>query len=165
MNTVKSISVLNQLLSIQQERFENYEANIIETKDYDLLKSVSEFKNQCQIDKLELIEEIIQLGGLPIDETTSTKKLFYMWLDLKTLFTKTNKEDLIQTWEYNEYLSIKHFRSIIESNIQYFNFKQVQMLKNQLDTIEKNHDNLKSLGDVLLKQHIGYQEKHQSVTL
>lgn len=165
MNAIKSISILNQLLSIQQERFENYEANSNETKDYDLLRLLTEFKNQCQKDKFELIAEIIRLGGLPIDETTSTKKLFYMWLDLKTLFTKTNKEDLIHTWEYNEYLNVKHFRSILESNIHNFNFNQIQILKNQLNTIEKNHDDLKALGDVLLKQNIRNQEKHQSVTL
>lgn len=164
MNAVKSISVLNQLLSIQQERLENYEINIIENNNRNLINTFKRIKKECHISQLELTNEIIAMGGLTLVEKTPSNKKFYLWLTFKSMFQKSNLEDLVSTLDYNEYLNTKLFQSILESNIQYFNFRQIEMLQNQLTNIKKTQADLKSQVELIFKQTINYKKTYHEIS-
>lgn len=165
MNTKKAINVLNMILNLQNERLENFEINILETNENDLKKLLNNYKEKCLACKLELIAEIKKLGGIPTCESIASNKFLHFWLDIKNIFTHTNREDLLPICEYNEYVSLKKIKKILEENIQFLNLNQIQIINNQLILIKKNHDYLKILSEKFLKQIKNHQKKHQSVSL
>ena len=150
MNTEKSIKILNQFLTLQNERFEDFEINILETIDPDLKSLFYKYQKKCHECKLELIAEIIVLGGNPMHDSLSSKKFFHLWLDFKNVFKPTNREDLIPVCEYKEFVTIKNFNNLLYHNIKILNFRHIQILNKQLIIIQKNHDELKILSDGLL---------------
>ncbi len=151
MNTEKLLTLLNKFLSFQNERFDSYEINILETYEKDIKNLLSKYQEQCFDCKSKLIDEIIKLGGLPIQDNVTSKKFIHLWVDIKNIFVHTKREDLLAVLEYNEFLNIKTFNNLLQNNIQYLNFTQLQMLKKQLVMLEENHDYLKDLGEFYLK--------------
>lgn len=154
MNTAKSIIALNKFLCFHNERFENYEINILETNEQDIKNLLNKFQEKCFDCKSELINEITKLGGNPIQDSVTSKKFLHFWLDIKHVFVHTNREDLLQICEYNEFLNIKRFTEILDKNVQFLNYRQNQMLNKQLILLQENHDYLQTIGKKLeLKQN------------
>lgn len=154
MSAENNITILNQFLNIQKERFANFEINILETKELDLKSLLYSYQEKCKACKLDLTNEIIKLGGNTIQEdNVSLKKMIHLWLDFKNVFINTNREDLLYICEYNEYLSVKKFRNLLENNIHNLSQLQIQMLKKQLVLLQNNHDHLKVRGEILLKEN------------
>ena len=160
MKKKKTIIILNKFLDIQNEILEDYETNILETKDKDLKNLLYKFQKKCFESKAELKSEIMNLGGEPIEASINSKKFLHLWLDFKNVFIPTNREDLLHICEYNEYLNIKKFKSLMQVNSHYLNSSQTQIINKQLDLLQKNHDYFKILSEQLIQENKKHHKKN-----
>ena len=106
MNPEKSIKVLNSIIEINNKRIEIYKIAEKATEENDLKQLFSEFLEVIRVFKLELIQEVEKLGGIPVDVIKRNSLFSRIWVNYKSIFAETNREDLLNTLEYDEFLAI-----------------------------------------------------------
>jgi uncharacterized protein (TIGR02284 family) len=151
MDKNKSVDVLNTFISITNERLNKYETITLQTNEPDLIDLLLNFQEKTQKCKEELISEVESLGLKPIKEPTiKTLSFLKIWLKLKSKFALKDREDLLNCCEYDEEVTINKYREILSNNFEFLTVKLQDILKGQLNSIKKDHDILKNLGDMLV---------------
>ncbi|MCU7619313.1 PA2169 family four-helix-bundle protein [Chryseobacterium sp. PBS4-4] len=117
MSNEKTVSVLNDLLKITNDRIEGFskvEHKVWNTysnlkTDYDRMVSYS------QDMKSELIEMIKERGGEPEDTTTTVGAIHRAWIDLKNSFSGNKDEATLQNVVFGEDAAIKVYQNALDS--------------------------------------------------
>ena len=101
MENEKIISVLNDLIRINNDRIEGYEKAVKETKDEDAdLKNVfNRMANESRNYRQELTNELRRLGGEPASDTTQLGKIYRVWMDLKSAITGHGRQSVLELCE------------------------------------------------------------------
>lgn len=150
MNKEKSIVVLNNLIEINNERIEIYKTAKKVTEENDLKDLFSEFQKTSTIFKSELVEEVQKMGGVPVDVAKKNGLLLRLWLNLKSNLTGKDREDILNTLEYNEFVAIKSYKDTLSNNLDHLTAELHIMLKSQQLLLTAHHDKVKKLGDLML---------------
>lgn len=149
MNKEKSIVVLNSLIEINSERIEIYKTAKKVTIEDDLKDLFSEFEEISTRFKSELVEEVQKMGGVPI--VVRNNNLFLrLWVNFKSKLIGQDREDILNTLEYNEFVIIKNYRDILSTNLENLTYELHIKLKAQQLLIKAHHDKVKKLGDLML---------------
>jgi uncharacterized protein (TIGR02284 family) len=117
MNNEKTVSVLNDLLKITNDRIEGFskvESKVWNTHsglkaDYDRMVSFS------QDMKSELIGLIKQRGGEAEDTTTAAGAIHRAWIDLKNTFLGDKDEATLENVIFGEDTAIKAYQNALDS--------------------------------------------------
>ena len=150
MNTKKSIEVLNTFISINDNRFKSYEKASKQTDESDLISLFIKFQEKSKKRKAELISEVQKLGGKPVKDSSITSPFLKFWIKLKSKFKVKDREEILNCCEYEADLIQKKFEKVLITNIEYLTPKHQNMLQAQYQSIKKDHDILKGLGDLLV---------------
>src|SRR5436305_4788716 len=104
MDNEKVLSVLNDLIRINNDRVDGYEKAIDELKDEDAdLRTLFQgYINESRKNALELTPEVTRLGGDPADGTTNSGKIYRVWMDLKATVTGKDRETVLANCEFGE---------------------------------------------------------------
>ncbi|MDQ6480856.1 PA2169 family four-helix-bundle protein [Dyadobacter sp. LHD-138] len=98
------IEVLNDLIRINNDRIDGYEKAIKETEEIDLdlrtlfLKMANDSKEYVS----ELTSEVASLGGAVATGTTSSGKIYRVWMDIKATFSGHDRQSVLESCEYGE---------------------------------------------------------------
>lgn len=98
------IEVLNDLIRINNDRIDGYEKAIKETDNVDLdlqalfLKMANDSKEYVS----ELTSEVASLGGAVATGTTSSGKIYRVWMDIKATFSGHDRQSVLESCEYGE---------------------------------------------------------------
>ena len=149
MNKEKSIVVLNNLIEINSERIEIYKTAKKVTEEDDLKDLFSEFEEISTLFKLELVEEVQKMGGVPI-VARNNNVLIRLWVNFKAKLIGQDREDILNTLEYNEFVAIKSYKDTLSDNLDYLTAELHIMLKSQQLLLTAHHDKVKKLGDLML---------------
>ncbi len=76
MENEKTITVLNTLITINNDRIEGYETATKETEEQDLKDMFAQFSSTSQKCNTELKDEVSKLGGTPAEGTTISGKFW-----------------------------------------------------------------------------------------
>lgn len=150
MNKEKSIVVLNNLIEINNERIEIYKTAKKVTEEDDLKDLFSEFQKTSTIFKSELVEEVQKMGGVPVNVNRNNTLLVRLWVNFKSKLIGHDREDILNTLEYNEFVAIKSYKDTLSNNLDYLTAELHIMLKSQQLLLTAHHDKVKKLGDLML---------------
>ncbi|PWN71944.1 DUF2383 domain-containing protein [Chryseobacterium phosphatilyticum] len=117
MNNEKTVSVLNDLLNITNDRIEGFskvEEKVWNTRtslksDYDQMVS------QSQAMKTDLIRLINERGGNPDNTTSTAGALHRAWIDVKNSFSGDNAESTLENVVFGEKAAIKVYEDALDS--------------------------------------------------
>lgn len=148
MNTEKSIDILNSLIQINNDRIEGYETASKEADETDLKTLFSHFTETSLKCKAELVAEVKRLGGKPTEGTTTSGKLYRVWMDLKSAVTGSDRKAIINSCEYGEEAALETYSDAV-SNSEDLSSEQLMMIKEQHAAIQANYQKIKSLSDLM----------------
>lgn len=146
MNKEKSIEVLNSLLEINNDRIAGYETAINETEDADLKGLFSALMQTSQKCKTELVAEVRKLGGLPVEGTKATGKLYRLWMDFKSALTSKDRKTILNSCEFGEDVAVGTYEKALREN-ESLTADQQTMVNTQFALIKADHDKVKNLRD------------------
>ena len=150
MNIEKSIVVLNNLIEVNNERIEIYKTATKVIEENDLKDLFSEFQKTSAIFKSELVEEVQKMGGVPVKVARNKSLLVRVWIIFKSKLMGQEREDILNTLEYNEFVAIKSYKDTLSDNLDHLTAELHIMLKSQQILLTAHHDKVKKLGDLML---------------
>lgn len=143
------VSVLNDLVRINNDRIEGYERAAKESKnvDVDLIATFNQMADQSRKYKAELVREVSRLGGDPASDTTVSGKVYRVWMDLKAAITGKDRESILGSCEYGEDVAQKAYEAALESDA-YMSTEIRQMITSQKSDLKTSHDQIKKYRDL-----------------
>ena len=151
MEDKKSIDVLNKLIEINNDRIEGYETASKETEKTELKHSLRSWPKRVRSVMAELIDEVNQLGGDPVEGTKTSGKFFRAWMDVKSALTGKDRKAILNSCEYGEDVAVNTYKKVLENNTDDLTEDQLAMVEEQYDMIKADHDMVKSLRDSLVE--------------
>ena len=151
MEDQKSIDVLNKLIEINNDRIEGYETASKETDEIELKTLFAQLAKTSQDCNEELIDEVDQLGGEPIEGTKASGKFFRAWMDVKSALTGKDRKAILDSCEYGEDVAVNTYKKVLENNSEDLTEDQQTIVEEQYEMIKADHDMVKSLRDSLVE--------------
>jgi len=145
METEKTITVLNNLIQINNDRIEGYKTASDETEENDLKSFFADLKATSIRLNSELRAEVIRLGGTPTDETKITGKFFRVWMDVKAALTGKDRKAILDSCEFGEDVAKKTYADTLTDDIEHLTFEQQSMIREQHVALTADHDRVKSM--------------------
>ena len=150
MNNEKTLEVLNTLIEISNDRIEGYETASNETTEDDLKELFSRMIKTSTKCKQELIQEVIRLGGTPVDGTRISGKFFRTWMDVKVALARDDRKAILNSCEFGEDVALNTYEEALDNESEYLDEDQLNMIEDQFDLLEADHDEIKDLRDQLV---------------
>jgi len=148
-NTEELITILNDLIRINNDRILGYEKAIKETEriDIDLKNVFHRMIEESSQYKTELALEVRKRGGdADLQDSTSSGKIYRAWMGLKASFTGKDRHAMLAACEYGEDAAQKAYQDALESDatedmeIRRMIVRQKSMLKESHDLIKQYRD-------------------------
>lgn len=150
METTKAtITILNDLIEINNDRIKGYEKAIEEIKDgdQDLKTLFARMIEESREARNALGKEVQVLGAdmEPADATTTSGKIYKAWMDVKAIFTGHNRHTVLSNCEFGEDAAQKAYKIALEDE----NLPEYlrQMIEQQKQKFKGSHDEIKALRD------------------
>ncbi|MGI8952313.1 MAG: ferritin-like domain-containing protein [Chitinophagaceae bacterium] len=146
-NSKEAITILNDLIQINNDRITGYERAMKELKDNDDdLKTLFEvFIDESRQNKMTLGKEVQALGGDMDSGTTGSGKIYRAWMDVKAVFTGHNRHNVLENCEFGEDAAKKAYTSALHSDELPAYLRE--MVAEQQKTLNAAHDEIKKLRD------------------
>ncbi|MCW3168161.1 PA2169 family four-helix-bundle protein [Chryseobacterium sp. 09-1422] len=117
MSQEKTVSVLNDLLQITNDRIEGFSK--VEDKVWDnysgLKADYDEMVSNSQNMKSELVGLITERGGQPDNTTTTAGAIHRAWIDVKNSFSGNKDEATLENVVFGEDAAIKAYQDALDS--------------------------------------------------
>ncbi len=145
-NSNETIDSLNNLIQINNDRIQGYLTASKETDESDLKSVFSDMMQTSQECRRELTQEVVKLGGTPIEGTTASGKLYRAWMDVKAAITSKDRKAILNSCEFGEDIAVKTYEVELDAdNLKESELKQ--LVKEQHSKIKSGHDTIKQLRD------------------
>lgn len=143
------VSVLNDLIRINNDRIEGYHRANTEARDIDVdLRAVfTRMADESRQYSAELIQEVVKLGGEPATGTTASGKIYRAWMDVKATFTGHDRESVLASCEFGEDAAQKAYDAALESDAE-MTADIRQLIANQKASLKTSHDVIKKYRDM-----------------
>jgi uncharacterized protein (TIGR02284 family) len=143
------IEVLNDLIRINNDRIEGYQRAVDEAKDIDVdLRAVfNRMSDESRQYAAELTQEVVKLGGEPATGTTTSGKIYRVWMDVKATFSGKSRQAVLENCEFGEDAAQKAYNSALESDADMTTDIR-QLITNQKSSLKTSHDVIKKYRDM-----------------
>ncbi len=143
------VSLLNDLIKINNDRITGYERAIGDSKDSDIdLKAMfKEMADQSTKYVAELTQEVGRLGGEAATDTTLSGKVYRVWMDLKSAISGKDRETILGSCEYGEDVAQRSYDAALESEA-YMSTEIRQLIANQKTNLKESHDLIRKYRDM-----------------
>lgn len=143
------ISVLNDLIRINNDRVVGYERAVKESKDsdVDMVAVFTKMADQSRKYVTELVQEVGRLGGDAATDTTISGKVYRVWMDLKSAISGKDRESIIGSCEYGEDVAQRAYEAALESDA-YMSTDIRQLISNQKSELKTSHDMIREYRDI-----------------
>lgn len=118
--TEQLVETLNDLVKINNDRIAGYERAIGESKELDVdLKAMFEgLIRETHGYKEELVEAIAARGGEVAKDTTISGKIYRAWMDVKAVFTGSDRKTILENCEFGEDAWRRAYESALNSDTE-----------------------------------------------
>ena len=140
------VDVLNTLVEINNDRIEGYKKASEETKDSDLKSLFSSMSDQSRTFKQQLSEEIIRLGGTPTDSTTTSGKVYRVWMDIKAALSSNDRKAVLSNCEFGEDAAVETYDKALKDEDLQSSFDSA-LVQRQRSELKQSHDKIRTLRD------------------
>lgn len=143
------ITVLNDLIRINNDRVVGYDKAADEARDIDVdLRAVfTRMGEESRQYAAELTQEVVKLGGDPATGTTNSGKIYRVWMDLKTTFSGHSRQAVLENCEFGEDAAQKAYDSALKSDAE-IPADVRQLITNQKSSLKTSHDVIKKYRDL-----------------
>jgi uncharacterized protein (TIGR02284 family) len=143
----ETIEVLNDLVTINNDRIVGYERALEETKteDADLRQLFTSMIDESRKIRLDLAGEVQALGGEFEAGTTASGKLYRAWMDVKAVFTGHSRHAVLANCERGEDAAQNAYKEALEENTLPNYIRTT--LESQKQILRASHDRIKALRD------------------
>ena len=144
--TTETIEILNDLVEINNDRIVGYERALEETKDGDAdLKALfTSMIDESRKIRVDLAGEVQALGGEFEAGTTTSGKLYRAWMDVKAVFTGSDRHAILANCEFGEDAAQKAYKEALEEDLPAYIRTTLEAQKQML---RASHDRIKALRD------------------
>jgi uncharacterized protein (TIGR02284 family) len=146
-NDSQTISLLNDLIRINNDRIEGYERAVNDTEDPQLKSLFYSMAQESRKFKNELLGEVIKLGGSPEEGTTVSGKIFRTWMDFKSAIAGKDRKAIMSSCEFGEDAALHEYNKVLDSGklpAHYFT-----LVKEQHRALHQSHDRIKLMRDTV----------------
>ncbi len=147
----KAIDTLNKLVQVNNDRIAGYEKASENTVETDLQSLFSNFANTSRKCNQELIGEIKDLGGTPVEGTNVTDKFFRAWKDVKAALSGNDRKSIFDSCILGEEKAVEEYKNVLGADIEYLNSEQQTMLGAHLAMLRDDYNKIKSIRDTLVE--------------
>jgi uncharacterized protein (TIGR02284 family) len=143
------ISVLNDLVRINNDRTEGYQKAVNELKptDIDLATMFTNMANTSVQNANALKAEVAKLGGEPASDTTQSGKLYRVWMDIRAGISARDRKSILSLCEFGEDAALKAYKLALESDAEIpADIRQV--ILDQREALQSSHDIVKRYRDM-----------------
>lgn len=147
MNNDKTVSILNSLVEINNDRIEGYETASKETKELELIALFAQFTETSFACKNELEQEVITLGGEPAEGTKVSGKFFRAWMEVKAALSSNDRKAVLNSCEFGEDAALAEYKKVMENEVENLSVEQLAMIRAQYNNLKADHDKVKALRD------------------
>lgn len=138
---------LNDLVQINNDRIVGYEKAMHELKeeDADLKALFLDMIHESHNLKMALSTELNVLGSETVSSTTSSGKIYRVWMDVKAAFSGHSRQAILENCEFGEDAAQAAYKSALEEeNLpSYIRL----MLEEQKYLLKMSHDKIKMMRD------------------
>jgi len=144
----KTLDVINDLIKINNDRVEGFEkaGKDLEGNDSGLIAIFNKLAGESQQNVAELTGIVQQYGGEAAEGTSTSGDLHRAWIDIKSTFTGSDTEAILNECERGEDAIKSAYRSVLYSENELDPEITALLQKQQVGIIE-GHDLIKSLRD------------------
>ena len=150
METANTIDVLNELITINNDRIEGYQTASDETEENDLKTLFSGFIRNSQKCKTELEGEVNRLAGEVAEGTKMSGKIYRIWMDAKAALTGKDRKAILDSCEFGEDVAVKTYQHVLTEHLQQLSPEQQSFIRSQYALIKADHDTVRSMRDSLV---------------
>jgi uncharacterized protein (TIGR02284 family) len=149
MENEKTISVLNDLIRINNDRVDGYEKAVKDSKenDTDLRNVFNRMADESRNYKQELISEVRRLGGEPASDTTQSGKIYRVWMDLKSAVTGHGRQSVLELCEFGEDAAQKAYETALNTDNALPPDVRT-LVQKEKDALRSSHDTIKHYRDL-----------------
>ena len=154
-NNKKVVTILNDLVEINNDRVVGYEKAIDELKpeDADLRTLFHRYIQESRQYASELRQEVSRLGGEPTqDGTTNSGKVYRVWMDLKAVVTGHDRKTVLANSEFGEDAAQKAYDMALNGDTE-LEMSLRELLVSQKAKLKVGHDEVKRLRDLEAATH------------
>jgi len=151
----KVVSILNDLIEINNDRIVGYERGLKELKegDADLRSLFHRYIQESGQYASELKHEVTRLGGEPTrDGTTNSGKIYRVWMDLKAAVTGHDRKTVLNNCEFGEDAAQKAYDMALNGDTE-LEMSLRELLVSQKAKLKVGHDEIKRLRDIEAATH------------
>ncbi|MBC7903070.1 MAG: PA2169 family four-helix-bundle protein [Gemmatimonadaceae bacterium] len=143
------VEVLNDLIQINNDRIEGYNRASGEAKniDVDLIAIFDKMADESHKYVAELTAEVGRLGGEPTTSTTTSGKIYRVWMDVKATFTGKDRHAILASCEFGEDAAQKAYQQALESDAA-MDSEVRQLIATQKSSLKSSHDIIKKYRDM-----------------
>lgn len=146
----KTVTLLNNIIEINNDRIEGYERAANETEDNDLKFLFNKMANESRGHRSELISQVVSFGGSPAEGTKTSGKIYRAWMDIKAALTGKDAHAIISSCEFGEDAALEEYDKVLEENE--LTGKARETVTNQRIKIQQSHDYIKTLRDAVKEE-------------
>ncbi|MEO8147537.1 MAG: PA2169 family four-helix-bundle protein [Bacteroidia bacterium] len=150
-NDEKTVSLLNSLIEINNDRIEGYDKANSEVENHELKALFARLADESRQHRSELISEVVNNGGAPTEGNTLAGKFFRAWMDIKTALTNHDMKAVIRLCEFGEDAALEVYDNVLNDNDLPFHARGFVI--RQRTVLQKSHDHIKRLRDGVKETH------------
>jgi uncharacterized protein (TIGR02284 family) len=146
-NIEKTADTLNDLIIINNDRYEGYQKAMEQTNDADLKSLFSTFSSQSKANNSALRSLVPSSEETPDrDETRLSGKFYRAWMDIKNALDAGDRKKILSSCEYGEDVAKKAYENALGDRNE-ISSDAALMIENQYAELRKAHDQVKALRD------------------
>jgi uncharacterized protein (TIGR02284 family) len=144
----KALDVINDLIEINNDRVAGFEkaGKDLEGQDSELTAVFNKLAGESQQYANELTGIARQYGGEVAEGTSTSGTLHRAWIDIKTTFTGSDREAILNECERGEDAIKSAYGDALDPENE-LNPELAEVLQRQLQSVSEGHDLIKSLRD------------------
>ena len=150
MKKEQTIEALNTLIEINNEGIQGYGIALKETKEAYLKTLFFQLLYTAKKCKTELVSEVLQLGGIPMEGTRTNSTFLNIWRDIKEAFTLKDYKKTLGLCEYMEVVTLATYNNVLKNKLQHSNSELQFILGEQHSLLKADHHRVK---EMLLRQN------------
>jgi uncharacterized protein (TIGR02284 family) len=144
----ETVSALNKLVEINNDRIDGYEKAVNETNESDLKAKFSQFASQSRQYRSQLEGLVTEHGGKAVEGTTVSGKFYRAWMDIKAALSGKDRKAIIGSCEYGEDVAKETYEKVLEDNAD-LPERVRNIIRQQYDGIKEAHDSVKQMREAL----------------
>lgn len=143
----KTADTLNDLIIINNDRYEGYQKAMEQTNDADLKSLFSTFSSQSKANNSALRSLVPSSEETPDrDETRISGKFYRAWMDVKNALDSGDRKKILSSCEYGEDVAKKAYENALNDRNE-ISSDAALMIENQYAELREAHDQVKALRD------------------